>query len=747
MTRRSPSRLLLAAAAALVLATVAGPAAVAAPAAGTGGGTAFTPPLPLDTTTGGNTGAAEPSIAVDSKGNVYVSGPVGVPSGGCPFWYVHPDTLNSAGKPYDYRGTFDTDYASVGGGDCDISTLAGTGTATTPDTVAVSSLSLANLTTNTSTDAGATFRNPANTVGQQIFGVDRQWQAADPSLGRTYLSVHDLYTDNIQVSVSTDGGFVYTQNTPAIDTATFPAAQGNNHFGTSVVNPVTHRIYIPFIAPASAQENTTGSGNRHVFYVAEGDPCATVACTKGGPVGPISWTDHVAYTAPATQNIDHIFPAIGLDAGGTVYLAFAGDTGGSATSQISVLHMTTPGDATKWTAPQQVSDSATHANMFPWLEGGQAGSVALVWYAATLRPVSGSTCPTGSSGTVGDNNGVNNNCFNTWSLQYAASNDTGATFTPTTADPRMHDGSICDQGLTCNTNGGDRTLLDFFDVDIDPAGGANIAYASDTATPGTAQITYTRQCTGPSLRTGGELNRSCAALVPPPPVQPASVCSGTHLVTDPAGDVANPTGGTVGNDTADATDVSVADAAANITVTETLANLSQVPPEGATFTTYYVTWKGPDGKQYGVSHTEPGTGSYTVGEFDPSTNRLKTGTTSSITGSTKTGPNGTVTWNVPKAKVGNPVVPVDPTTQPTANPAMTGTYAVVILGEGVAGSGLVFTQPADRAPNAGGAPAWSVCTAGGPGQDVPEAPLALGLPLAGLVAAGAWVWGRRRRSA
>ena len=40
----------------------------------------------------------EPSIRVDSGGHIYVTGPVGVPTGGCPLWDVHPDTLNAHGK-------------------------------------------------------------------------------------------------------------------------------------------------------------------------------------------------------------------------------------------------------------------------------------------------------------------------------------------------------------------------------------------------------------------------------------------------------------------------------------------------------------------------------------------------------------------------------------------------------------------------------------------------------------------------
>src|SRR3954465_4762727 len=91
-------------------------------AAATGVSTAgFTPGLALNDAAGNSTRGSEPSIHVDSKDNVYVSAPAGVPTGGCPFWNVHPDRVGANGLTYDYRGTMDTDQGSVGGGDCDIS--------------------------------------------------------------------------------------------------------------------------------------------------------------------------------------------------------------------------------------------------------------------------------------------------------------------------------------------------------------------------------------------------------------------------------------------------------------------------------------------------------------------------------------------------------------------------------------------------------------------------------------------------
>jgi hypothetical protein len=64
---------------------------------------------------------------------------------------------------------------------------------------------------------------------------------------------------------------------------------------------------------------------------------------------------------------------------------------------------------------------------------------------------------------------------------------------------------------------------------------------------------------------------------------------------------------------------------------------------------------------------------------------------------------------VPLDLVGSPVIPVDQTLDPSAAPAVSDAYGVVIAGIGALGSGLVYTAPVDRAPDGGATPAWSVC--------------------------------------
>jgi len=486
--------------------------------------TAFTPPLALMDADGTSLNAAEPSIEVDSHGQVYVSGPVGIPTGGCPFWEVDAD----AGT-YDYRGTIDVDHFSVGGGDCDISLSDNPAADATHDVASVTSLSLANLTSNTTSDGGATWMPVANPASQQIFGVDRQWQVADRELDRHYLTVHDLATVNIQVSVAIDGGYQYVQNTPAIDPTTTSQAlstgvsvrgiTGSNSFGTTVVDPQTHKLYIPFIAPSGSTFEQNG------IYVAEGDPCATVACEKGMPAGPISWTNHLAYAGPLTEELGSGFPAIALAADGVLHLAWTGDTNrpasagpGQDANHVFTMH-SQPGNvaAGAWSAPQYVDSGTGYANTFPWMVAGNGGHVGIAWYSSTEAAACvGPAGPSVTDSAVPDE--VNDSCRNEWSVTYASSqnaNDTSPTWDRVVASNGVvHRGAICTGGLSCPA--GTRTLLDFFDIAVDALGRPNLAFNSDVRQPGVADVHFTRQCSGTSL-TGVELGGTCGDGTDPTP--------------------------------------------------------------------------------------------------------------------------------------------------------------------------------------------------------------------------------------
>lgn len=150
--------------------------------------------------------------------------------------------------------------------------------------------------------------------------------------------------------------------------------------------------------------------------------------------------------------------------------------------------------------------TSSHSNVMQWIVGGAPGVVDAVWYSASLTG-SGTTCPAGASGTPNDSNGVNSNCFDDWEVEFAQSRNSGARFRVSDVKELVHIGSLCTQGLNCSVNNGNRNLLDFFRVALDPSGAANVAFADDVS--GTVNIEYTRQCTGLSATSTQSINYSC----------------------------------------------------------------------------------------------------------------------------------------------------------------------------------------------------------------------------------------------
>ena len=117
----------------------------------------------------------------------------------------------------------------------------------------------------------------------------------------------------------------------------------------------------------------------------------------------------------------------------------------------------------------------------PWAaalpSGGAAGVVDVVFY--------------GAHGGTGAQPNPQDDPNNVWNAYMAQTIDGGATWTTSKAsDHDIHKSQLCIDGLNCNLIGNrDRTLLDFFQVDVDPTNGAaDIAYADDQIRPYTFSV-------------------------------------------------------------------------------------------------------------------------------------------------------------------------------------------------------------------------------------------------------------------
>ena len=416
------------------------------------GGITFSPSVRLYSTSNGHDG--EPSNRIDQFGNAYVSSIRGVPAG-VDLWWFDLNPKSSTYDPYmrnaQWRGRTDsftddeaTSVGADGGGDVDLAVSLPdpvTGVNNDPPTLASSSLVVGNISTQRSTDRGASFAK--NVLGNATGGIpadDRQWLAF---YGKD--TVYMLYrtADPVIAFVqrSTDGGLTYG---PAVQVGSI------GQVGAIDVDQKDGTIYV------------SGSS---------GNICAAKPDVPGGQ--PSAFTCTAAASDP--NGVAHLFFITKVAADETVYAVYSNDV------DILLTHSTDHGKT--WATPVRVNNGdATRVSVFPHLgTGKQSGTVGIVWYG---------TSATGNTDSAD------------WNLFYAYSANATSntpTFTQVKAgDHVIHASNISEGGLTGSAN---RNLIDYFQVAFDPAGAAVIAYADDHNDYDGATF-VTRQISGPAINGG-----------------------------------------------------------------------------------------------------------------------------------------------------------------------------------------------------------------------------------------------------
>ena len=662
--------------------------------------TSLPPPATFNTNLllAGSSNAAEPSIRTDRFGRSFVIAPIGVPAGCKAFRVTHDGSVSSfIGFPDHTAGGGDCDWAI---GPQETAVLPGFG-APSDDALAYSSLTLANITTGKSNDGGTTF-GPPNPYSQQVAGDDRMWMTADPKLNSlgfadVFMIYHDVTAGDIQLGISRDGGQTYVQSGPIINNIDVLPAQWGVPAGNGLGNIVARRpaggsliLYSIFVTPDSAVDNVSqgaaGSANFNRVYEAVGT--VTDVPAPGAPI--ISWRNYEVYHGPIGARYNRIFPITAVDAGGKVYAIW---TDGNH------IMVKTDATGTGWNAaiaPLLITNpTGVNTTIMPWAQGGASGIADVVFY--------------GASGGVGAQPSPQDDVNNQWSVYMAQTIDGGATWGVFKAsDHIIHTGPICIDGLGCDlsTPARDRTLLDFFQVSVDPTNGAaDIAYADDHAAPGNAVLYFTRQCTGASATTGAALVNDCKVPPPPPTPPQGTTCPGPQIL-DVTNDAPNnyPGGSGQNMDELDIVNAFFGSSpgSANIDVTLTIKNL-QAPPTAANpnilsglWTVYWQqagTANAPGGNTWWFAQaTTSGTGhnavaTFSDGTFDVSADSYRARHT--VTGAFNPGTNGTFVIHVPRADVGSPA----------DGAALTNTFADTAGAFLVAGTGLRFIARADRAPD------------------------------------------------
>ncbi len=432
----------------------------------------------------------EPSSRIDALGNAYVIGIQGVPVG-VDLWYFDlrptiPNPTNPAqtikNPKYDplmrvpiYRGKPDSpttvaaqsqlQAGALGGGDIDVaagfgnySGDGGLGLNAAPNPVlAYASLTAANVTVGRSLDLGQTFQ--FNPVGNAAAGVpinDRQWMGFFDD-HTVYLEYRNFAQGVAFAQQSTNGGLTYG---PATLVGTLPQT------GALDVDRFDGTVYI--------------SGNNG--QVATGTPASPGAA-------PSSYTIHQA--TPPGVNVANIFFPVRVaadhrqfNADGSYTLVAAGTVYGAYSDGANLYLIHSLDHGAHWSSPVRVNnpaDANLKLNIFPWLAAGPTpGSVGIVWY--------------GTNSTTNTDN-------TRWRVYYAqtfnATSDVPSFQYVRASDHTNHAANVSLSGLVL-TGGPNRNLLDYFQVNFDPVGAAEIAYTDDH-NDFSGEVFATRQTSGPSI--------------------------------------------------------------------------------------------------------------------------------------------------------------------------------------------------------------------------------------------------------
>ena len=455
----------------------------------------------------------EPDIAVDPQGRVFNSGPTGTGTqrstwfgsvdGGHTFRVMAQKTVPSAIMGIPAPGP--------GGGDTDIA-FDHTGKQYFADLWALACQRVA--VTGPANSGAVDQENFLGCNGGTTPGSDRQWFAVyDPSSttpnqsayraagGHTplvYLVWNNLVgpgpNSGEQWSMSTDG-LAYTNATAGVTPATEATYSPFGGDGYPAIDQVTGKVF----QAAACDSHTCGTDATGVpgLYMNIGTPDSTgmLHFLDYNGAGGQDLTKLVKIAATPNGSPDTLFSVLSMDSARNLVVVWAVGSSNAAQRQVYVSGAAAASGWTNWTAPVQVSDGSTATgdatNVFPWIKAGGPGRADAVWYGSNLQV---------------DPSSHSNQAWNVFMSQVVFPTDpTGALtggapsiqLVKVTPHP-MHYDDICLQGSACVTSQGNRNLADFFVVNTDSSGAAEIVY-DDTSnklvqSPNTCSVQVADHC-------------------------------------------------------------------------------------------------------------------------------------------------------------------------------------------------------------------------------------------------------------
>jgi hypothetical protein len=431
----------------------------------------------------------EPDIAVDPFGRVFVSGPTGTGTQRST-WFGSVDgghTFRVMAQKVPPSSVIGIPAPQPGGGDTDIN-FDRSGKQYFADLYA-----LACVRTATTTDGGATDHENPNGCST-AFGADRQWLAVyDPPGGIQSESAYKGSTPLIYLEFNNLVNGAYWLKSNAVVLPGDPGLTYTNAM-TDVTPPITTAMYSPFGADGyPAIDQVSGKVFQASGFV-DSNGVWSLRMNIGTPdlSGNLSFLDRptVANRSGNPDNLitiasgladspDTLFSVLSMDSGRNLFAVWAisDSTSGqtkAAQRQVFVSAASASTGWTVWSPAIQVSDASTATgdatNVFPWIKAGGPGRADAVWYGSD-KQVNPS-----SHSNQSWNAFMSQIVFPTDSKYHVLTNSSPSTALVKVTPHPMHYDDICLSGSTCILSTGNRNLADFFEVNIDHNGAAEVVY-------------------------------------------------------------------------------------------------------------------------------------------------------------------------------------------------------------------------------------------------------------------------------
>jgi hypothetical protein len=417
----------------------------------------------------------EPLMAVDSKGNIYISSIIGFSNHTSMLWKSEDGGESFDLLRLDLPG-IQRPNRTVGGGDSAI-TIGPPAPGKTEDTVLFIDLEgLATFGTGVSFDGGNTFENDnVFASGDQPLG-DRQWGGVwrDPQGLDHY---YNFYNGLVAAAAGTDQSTAYA----IIETTDYGKTW---HDWKRHVTPTAGRSRPGpvFIDKANGDMmltwtiNSSGTGGAGFTLCTQAKVC----------------TDQVIARQP-NLDTNNTFATGAMDRQGNLYVAWSGIPRGSLDpNKVStrVYLSVSKNKGKTWSKPTVVSNEVPVASM-PTITAGDAGRVSVVYYGSKV---------------LADPNVNAGPWFPYMSQSLNALDAKPSWSTVKVSEHTNHVNPICTNGTACTALApNDRNLIDFFWVSVGPRGESLVTWV-DTAhqlgssPPASSPITmFAKQTTGPSL--------------------------------------------------------------------------------------------------------------------------------------------------------------------------------------------------------------------------------------------------------